>query len=184
MSTQIIKNRAIVANRWRPDGGGDYAADAVVGTAEAAATDTVAEAAVGIGIESDRYDHVILPLDRWLAIRRSLDSANCAVGVKLRPEDEVESIAADLHEIALIALEFGSITEGRGYSQAVQLRRQHHFSGEIRALGVHRDNLPLLERCGIDAYELAEGEDIEQALSAFTEITEYYPLNGGDGGGG
>lgn len=186
MSTQIIKNRAIVANRWRPDGGGgggDYAADAVVGAA--AATDTVAEAAIGVagGIEADRYDHVILPLDRWLAIRQSLDPANCAVGVKLRPEDEVESIAADLDEIALIALEFGSITEGRGYSQAVQLRRQHHFSGEIRALGVHRDNLPLLERCGINAYELAEGEDIEQALSAFTEITEYYPLNGDSGGG-
>ena len=105
-----------------------------------------------------------------------MDSEGRNIGVKLGPTDEVESIAADLDGIALIALEFGSFHEGRGYSQAAQLRGQHRFTGEIRALGAHRDNLPLMERCGIDAYELAEGEDIEAALSAFAEITAYYEL--------
>ena len=115
-----------------------------------------------------------MPLDRWLALRASIDHQSPRIGVKLAPEDEVESIAGDLDRIALVALEFGSFHEGRGYSQAVQLRGRHRFSGEIRALGAYRDNLPLMERCGIDAYQLAEGEDLEQALSAFEEITAYY----------
>ena len=115
-----------------------------------------------------------MPLERWLALRASIDSHSPQIGVKLAPEDEVESIAGDLDRIALVALEFGSFHEGRGYSQAVQLRGRHRFSGEIRALGAYRDNLPLMERCGIDAYQLAEGEDLEQALSAFEEITAYY----------
>ncbi len=144
----IIKNRAIIDNQWRLDGDS--------------------------GGGGGRYDHVILPLDKWLAVRRSMERKDRPVGVKLQPHDEVESIAADLDKIDLIALEFDSFHEGRGYSQAVQLRQQHQFNGEIRALGAHRDNLPLMERCGINAYELAEGEDIEQALSAFGEITEYY----------
>lgn len=142
---QIIKNRAIINDPWRPDSGGD-----------------------------GRHDHVILPLERWLALRSAMDSEGRNIGVKLSPTDEVESIAADLDGIALIALEFGSFHEGRGYSQAAQLRQQHRFTGEIRALGAHRDNLPLMERCGINAYELAEGEDIAEALLAFAEITAYY----------
>ena len=144
---QIIKNRAIIRDQWRLDDG------------------------LGNG---GRDDHAILPLDRYLTLRRSPGLKERAIGVKLSPDEAVESIAADLDRIALVALEFGSFHEGRGYSQAAQLRQQHRFTGEIRALGAHRDNLPLMERCGIDAYQLAEGEDIEQALSAFEEITEYY----------
>ncbi len=150
---RIIKNRAIINDPWRLDNG--------------ATGDT------GDG-DAGRCDHVILPLERWLALRSRIDSDTRNVGVSLSPEDEVESIAADLDRLSLIALEFGSFHEGRGYSQATQLRRHHHFPGEIRALGAHRDNLPLMERCGINAYQLAEGEDIEHALLAFEEITEYY----------
>ncbi|MDD9875493.1 MAG: DUF934 domain-containing protein [Gammaproteobacteria bacterium] len=149
---RIIKNRAVIRDPWRleEDGGSDAASDA----------------------------RVILPLQRYLKMRHALCQTGRRVGVKLRPEDEVESIAGDLGRIDLIALEFGSFHEGRGYSQAVQLRRRHRYDGEIRALGAHRDNLPLMERCGIDAYQLAEGEDIEEALEAFAEITEYYSLSG------
>lgn len=147
----IIKNRAIIRDRWRLDRGD--------------------------GGDGDAPDHTILSLERYLALRRAGGLGGLkdrAIGVKLRPEDAVDSIACDLAHIALIALEFGSFHEGRGYSQAAQLRQQHHFAGEIRALGAHRDNLPLMERCGIDAYQLADGEDPQQALAAFAEITEYY----------
>lgn len=146
---QIIKNRTIIDDPWRPDDGNDYD-------------------------DRSRYDRIILPLERWLALRSSIASAGGRIGVRLEPADEVESIAADLDNISLIALAFGSFHEGRGYSQAAQLRGRYRFTGEIRALGAHRDNLPLMERCGIDSYELAEGEDITRALSAFEEITTYY----------
>lgn len=152
---RIIKNRAIIRDHWRlEDGDGGDAVDTV-----------------------DIAARVILPLKRYMKLRHALCQTGRRVGVKLRPEDEVTRIAGDLNRIDLIALEFGSFREGRGYSQAVQLR-QLHFTGEIRALGAHRDNLPLMERCGIDAYQLADGEDIDEALDAFGEITEYYALNG------
>ncbi|MGR3984145.1 MAG: DUF934 domain-containing protein [Gammaproteobacteria bacterium] len=167
---RIIKNRRIIESQWRLDGdAGDVgdvadAADAAdVGGSDAA--------------DAAHYDHCILPLTRWRELRATPALSGKAVGVLLRPEDSLEAITADLAGIALIALDFGSFREGRGYSQAAELRRQHGFRGEIRALGAHRDNLPLMERCGIDAYQLADGEDLADALAAFEEITEYYPLN-------
>jgi len=151
---RIIKNRAIIRDPWRLEDG-----DGVVDT-----------------VDGDADARVILPLQRYMKLRHALCQTGRRVGVKLRPEDEVDLIAGDLNRIDLIALEFGSFREGRGYSQAVQLR-QLRFNGEIRALSAHRDNLPLMERCGIDAYQLAEGEDIDEALHAFDEITVYYELN-------
>ncbi len=156
---QIIKNRAIINDPWRlEDGGGQ----------EDGQEDDKA------GDQDGRHDYVILPVERWLVLRSSIDLAGRNIGIRLKPDDEVESIAADLDGISLVALEFGSFNEGRGYSQAAQLRRQYHFTGEIRALGAHRDNLPLMERCGIDAYQLADGENLQQAMLAFEELTAYY----------
>ena len=148
----LIKNRTIIKNQWRLE-----------------QADTLDDC----GGDDCGGDYLILPLKQWLKLRNASDSGK-HIGVKLEADDEVESITADLHRIPLIALNFGSFNEGRGYSQAVQLRQQHHYTGELRALNAYRDNLPLMERCGIDAYELAEGEDITEALSAFDEITAYY----------
>lgn len=152
---RIIKNRAIIRDHWRlEDGVGIDVGD-------------------GVDVVDGGDARMILSLQNYLATR---DALRGPIGVKLQPEDEVDAIAGDLNRIDLIALEFGAFNEGRGYSQAVQLR-QLNFTSEIRALGVHRDNLPLLERCGIDAYQLADGENIDDALEAFEEITAYYELN-------
>ncbi|MGI9311077.1 MAG: DUF934 domain-containing protein [bacterium] len=158
---RLIKNRAIINNQWRLDRDDGDRADVVGG-----------DDANAVGGDNAVNEHIIMPLARWLAMRG--DASARGVGVLLQPDDRVEDLADDLNRIALIALEFGAFNEGRGYSQAARLRRQHHFRGEIRALGAHRDNLPLMERCGIDAYELVDGEDLAESLSAFEEITEYY----------
>lgn len=155
---RIIKNRAVIRDRWRLEDGGDNGA--------------------GAGDNGAGRDaRVIMPLQRYMKMRHALCQTGRRVGVKLRAEDEVDRIAGDLGRIDLIALEFDAFNEGRGYSQAVQLR-QLNFAGEIRALNAHRDNLPLMERCGIDAYQLAAGENLDEALDAFDEITAYYELNG------
>ncbi|MGR3912987.1 MAG: DUF934 domain-containing protein [Gammaproteobacteria bacterium] len=173
---QIIKNRRIIESEWRLEGGGG-GGDADAAGPDATDAGDIADAA-GSGAADDdaHYDHRILSLTRWRELRATPALSGKAIGVLLRPEDPVEAIAADLAAFSLIALDFGSFREGRGYTQAAELRR-HHFRGEIRALGAHRDNLPLMERCGIDAYQLADGEDLADALAAFDEITEYYPLN-------
>jgi len=184
---RIIKNRAIVSDQWRleaGDGDGAGAGDVVVDgdgagvvDADVDGVDTVDDAGDGDVVDGADAPRVILSLESYLQARDELHRHGHPIGVKLQPADEVDTIAADLNRIDLIALAFGAFNEGRGYSQAVQLR-QLNFTGEIRALGAHRDNLPLMERCGIDAYQLAPGEDIDDALNAFDEITEYYALNG------
>jgi len=76
-----------------------------------------------------------------------------------------------LHKLTLIALQFPKWTDGRAYSQARLLRARYRYRGELRATGeVLADMLPLLERTGFDAVQLAAGQDqaaAERALQFF-----------------
>ena len=67
---------------------------------------------------------VIVSLTQWQTDRDALLASGKKLGVKLAPSDKVEAIAADVSKLQLIALEFGGIGEGRGYSQAHILRRR------------------------------------------------------------
>ena len=86
-------------------------------------------------------------------------------GVRLNPGDAVAEIATDLSVLTLVALDFGSFTEGRGYSQARLLRERFGYQGEIRALQARRDHVPFMARCGIDVFELHSCEDADAALA-------------------
>lgn len=144
---QVIKNRQIYPNRLR------HLAD-----------DDAIPAGGG---------EVTVSLPRWQSQRGALRQRT-GVGVRLAPADAVADIVADLDALDLVALEFNSLTEGRGYSQARLLRDSHGYRGEIRALGVARDQLAFLERCGVDTFELLEKEDAAAALAAFAEIPVRY----------
>lgn len=142
---KIIKQRDIIADEWR------YA-------------DEDADAAA-----------VIVSLTQWQSEGAVLLASGRRVGVKLGPADKVEALAQDAGKLALIALEFGGIGEGRGYSQAHILRRRYGFTGELRAMGkVQRDQLFCMARCGIDAYQLPEGADLQVALTAFDDYSVAY----------
>ena len=121
---------------------------------------------------------VIVPFDRWLAERESWISRGGRLGVRLDPADPVELLAADLPRLALVALRFPGAAEGRGYTQARLLRERWGFAGELRATGyVHLDQLFFLARCGVNAFELPEGEfaSAERALQTFS--AEYQVSN-------
>ncbi|HXP67526.1 MAG TPA: DUF934 domain-containing protein [Steroidobacteraceae bacterium] len=109
--------------------------------------------------------------DTWLA-------RGSRLGVVLSPANKVEQIAADLGHFALVAAEFSGPAEGRGYTQARQLRERWHFRGELRAIGyVRRDQLFFMARCGFNSFELPES-DIEDAYSAFSTFSAaYQPSN-------
>jgi uncharacterized protein (DUF934 family) len=85
------------------------------------------------------------------------------LGVRLGPGDAVEELAPLLPRLALIALEFPSPGDGRGYSQARLLRERLDFRGELRAVGagVREDQAFLLARCGFDCLEPPAGVDPE-----------------------
>ena len=116
-----------------------------------------------------------MPVAVWTAFREQLLARADGVGVLLRPEDDPAAIAPDLPHLDLIAVHFPSFTDGRGYSTARLLRERYGWRGELRATGdIQRDQLLFLERCGFDALELREGEDVEVALSAFDDFSEAY----------
>lgn len=143
----ILRRREIVADDWRHLG--EEAAD---------------DAPLIVPLGELRADW-----QRWHARRGPL-------GVRLTPADPVEEIAALLPRLALVALEFPSPGEGRGYSQARLLRERLGFTGELRAVGagVRQDQVFLLARCGFDAIELAAGEDAQAARRAWQRYDVAY----------
>jgi uncharacterized protein (DUF934 family) len=108
-------------------------------------------------------------IDRWRAYTGPL-------GVRLSPADEVESLAGDIHRLALIAAEFPGAGEGRGYSQARLLRARFQFKGELRAVGagVKQDLLFIMSRCGFDSFDLAPGQKLDEAIRALDRYSVAY----------
>ncbi len=114
--------------------------------------------------------HRLLTLTQWEAVRDAW-CAGVPVGVLVPNTVDIETLAADLPRIALIALEFPKWVDGRAYSQAHVLRARLRYAGEVRATGdVLVDMLPLLQRSGFDAVVLKEGQrqaSAERALGFF-----------------
>lgn len=112
--------------------------------------------------------HRLLTLVQWEAVRDAWPG-DVAVGVLLPNTVDVESLAADLPRIGLVALEFPKWADGRAYSQAHVLRARLRYAGQVRATGeVVVDMMPLLQRCGFDAVVLREGERQSSAERALT----------------
>ena len=109
--------------------------------------------------------------DKWLAQDRRL-------GVVLSPDHKVELLTPDMARLALIGANFSGPSEGRGYSQARELREQWGFAGELRATGyVRRDQLFFMARCGFNSFELPD-TDIEAAQAALASFSwAYQPSN-------
>jgi uncharacterized protein (DUF934 family) len=106
---------------------------------------------------------------RWCAYRGRL-------GVRLSPADAIEDLGADAQRLSLVAAEFPSAGEGRGYTQGRLLRSRLQFKGELRAVGagVKQDLLFIMSRCGFDSFELAPGQKINEAMDALDRYTVAY----------
>lgn len=101
---------------------------------------------------------LIISLARFQTDGERLLGEGRAVGVRLEPGEEAEALAYDLPRLALVALAFPRFRDGRQYSNARLLRERYGFAGEIRAVGdVLREQAGFMVRCGIDAFEPADG---------------------------
>ncbi|HEY2782123.1 MAG TPA: DUF934 domain-containing protein [Steroidobacteraceae bacterium] len=127
---------------------------------------------------ADESAPLIVTLDQWRLEPDTWLARGSRLGVELSPAHHVEELAPDLNHFAMIAAQFTGPSEGRGYTQARQLRDRWNFKGELRAVGyVRRDQLFFMARCGFNSFELAE-TDIEDAYSAFSTFTAaYQPSN-------
>jgi uncharacterized protein (DUF934 family) len=116
---------------------------------------------------------VVLPLSAWLAARAAGTPVPRAL--RLLPPDDEAALLPYLSELDLVAVEFPSTGEGRGYTQARMLRERYAFRGELRAVGrIRADQIFFLARCGFDAFELADGEKPEVAIAQLERFSVAY----------
>ncbi|WP_447748432.1 DUF934 domain-containing protein [Pseudomonas nicosulfuronedens] len=120
-------------------------------------------------------DDVIIPLNLWLEHGPALRGRDGGLGVWLDADEEPEAIAQDLDKFKVIAVNFPTFTDGRGFSTARLLREQFGYKGEVRAIGdVLRDQLFFMQSCGFDAYAIRADRDPQAALAGLDDFSEVY----------
>lgn len=122
----------------------------------------------------------VLPLARFLAERDALVSRNAPLGVLVQPDEAIEEISPHLDRVSLVVLPFPKYSDGRSMSNARLLRERYGFTGEVRAAGdVLIDQMPLMVRCGFDAFEVASPVTRGQlAAGKWPDVPFYYQPTG------
>jgi uncharacterized protein (DUF934 family) len=114
----------------------------------------------------------VLPLPAYLALP---EARRAGIGVWLGPADEPGSIAPHLGTLALVAVDFPSYRDGRGYSTAALLRSRFGFGGDLRAIGdVQVDQLFYLRRVGFSSFALRADQDPQAAAAALRTFSAVY----------
>jgi uncharacterized protein (DUF934 family) len=116
---------------------------------------------------------------RPFSIVKDMPSESWAVqpssAVWISPDDDFEPLAPALCQLPLIAVDFPSFRDGRGYSIGYLLRSRYGYTGELRAIGdVLRDQLNYMRRCGFDAFAVRADKSIDDALKSFNRYSVQY----------
>lgn len=117
---------------------------------------------------------VILPLNLWQARKDELAARQQEIGVWLDSSETADLLGQAAAGLPLVAINFPTFMDGRGFTAARLLRERYGFTGELRALGVIRDQLFYLKRCGFNAYQLTNTEALEDALASLHDFSETY----------
>lgn len=87
-----------------------------------------------------------------------------ATAVRLEAGDDARALIPYLDRLMLIEIDFPRFRDGRGFS-AARILREAGYKGELRAAGdVLVDLVPLMRRCGFDAF--APNADIDAEVLA------------------
>ncbi|GAB2185819.1 DUF934 domain-containing protein [Roseibium sp. LAB1] len=130
-------------------------------------TDTEA----GTSVEGD----ALVPMTVFLIDPDAYLARDGKTAVIVEAGDDVELIENYLDRLALVAVDFPSFSDGRGFSAARILREQIGYKGDIRAIGKYiLDQVPLARRCGVSTFEISKPE-VLKALKAgeWPEVTKY-----------
>lgn len=119
--------------------------------------------------------HLILPLADYIkAIEAGEPAAQRAPLLKAENHD-LSPLLPYLSKVPLVAINFASTGDGRGFTQARLLRDRHGYTGELRAVGAIRaDQMFFLARCGFDAFDLLDDEDVATAIAQFERFSVAY----------
>ncbi|MYM55736.1 DUF934 domain-containing protein [Thalassovita mangrovi] len=106
-----------------------------------------------IGFRADDFDGDIIPL---------AEAAEAAVSVELAPDADPQALVGRLTALKLIAINFPSFADGRGFTIARQLRRMG-YQGRLRARGhVISDQYAMARRSGFDEVEISAEQAARQ----------------------
>jgi len=130
-----------------------------------------ADAETGASVAGD----AMVPQTQFLADPDTYLARGGKTAVVVEAGDDVEEIEPYLDRLALVAVDFPSFSDGRGFSAARILREQIGYKGDIRATGKYiLDQVPLARRCGVSSFEISKPE-VLKALKAgeWPEVTKY-----------
>jgi uncharacterized protein (DUF934 family) len=95
--------------------------------------------------------------------------------LQISNDTDVDSLQTELAGATVVELNFPKFTDGRAYSQAVQLRRRHQFKGDIRATGdVLIDQLVQMQRTGFTSAVLRDDQDASHGHKLLTQYSGFY----------
>ncbi len=95
--------------------------------------------------------------------------------LKIANDIDVDSLQAELHTAGAVELHFPKFSDGRAFSQAVQLRRRLGFQGEIRATGdVLIDQLVQMQRTGFSSAQLRVDQDAAHGQKLLAQYAGFY----------
>jgi len=126
---------------------------------------------------TDIASQSIIPLALWQS-DPSLQRDD--IGIILNNDVDLTSISEDLHDVPVIAIDFPSFVDGRGFSLARLLRERIGYKGEVRAVGyIIRDQLCSLKRSGFNSFSFDpknfQGEfDLSAMATSLTDFTDAY----------
>lgn len=116
----------------------------------------------------------LVSLADWLAGGGAL-AGRAETGVWLAAGEDPAALAGALNALPVVAIRFAAFTDGRGYSLARLLRDRLGYRGEVRAVGdVLVDQARFLARSGFDAFQVAEGTDLDRFATALRRYSVVY----------
>lgn len=99
-------------------------------------------------------------------------------GFWLSSDSLLDEVTPFINDVQVIAIEFPTFTDGRGFSLARSLRDRYDYSGELRAFGYFLpDQLFYMNRCGFNAFSLADDvsdDEVAEMIGRFNDFSETY----------
>ena len=101
--------------------------------------------------------------------------ANALNVLKISNDSDVASHSQELCSAEVVELHFPAFSDGRAFSQAVQLRKRLGFKGDVRATGdVLIDQLVQMQRSGFTSAVLREDQSAEHATKLLAHYKDFY----------
>lgn len=110
------------------------------------------------------------------AVNTPATEPNHATNVlEIANDSDVAAHGDELSNAEVVELHFPAFSDGRAFSQAIQLRKRLGFKGDIRATGdVLVDQLVQMQRSGFSSAVLREDQSAEHAAKLLVHYKDFY----------